>query len=306
MVIKNISRPIMTNVNLICNICGCHEKPIETSRIRSNIRKYRDQLFEIWRCHQCASLQCESVPDYSVFYADYTLRQQKAGYFLNAWHSNILKRLQKAGLKPHHTLLDYGCSSGLFLDYLKKKGYKNGAYYDPYVDQFSDKAPLTKTYDFVFCLDVIEHDAQPIKLFQCLGNLLKKDGILCLETPNAAGIDLKNSEDFIHALHLPYHINILSKDALINMGRQLEMQPIKEYDNWYLDSWWPGTSRSFIEKFMKMNGNDMESAFEKQNIIKIMCQPKMIFNFFYGFFATKKKKDHMMILFKKTVPDKSF
>ena len=50
----------------------------------------------------------------------------------------------------------------------------------------------------------------------------------------------------------------------------------------------------------------MESAFEKQNIIKIMCQPKMIFNFFYGFFATKKKKDHMMILFKKTVADKSF
>lgn len=299
MVIKNLLKPTMTNVEMICGICGCQEKPIETSRIRSNIRKHREQLFQVRRCRKCSSIQCESVSDYSVYYADYTLRQQKAGYFLNAWHANILKRLKKAGLKAHHFLLDYGCSSGLFLDYLKNKGYKNVAYYDPYVQQFSDRTPLTKKYDFVLCLDVIEHDLQPSKLFKRLSDLLKKDGILCVETPNAAGIDFKKSEEFIHALHLPYHINILSKEALSDMGRQCGLLQVADYDCWYLDSWLPGTSRCFIERFMKMNGNDMESAFEKPNIGAILGQPKMFFDFFFGYFKIKKKNDHTMIIFKK-------
>lgn len=301
MVIKNLLKPTMTNVELICEVCGCQEKPIETSRIRSNIRKHREQLFQVRRCRECTSIQCESVSDYSAYYADYTLRQQKAGYFLSAWHANILKRLKKAGLKPHHSLLDYGCSSGLFLNYVKSKGYKNVAYYDPYVKQFNDKTPLTKTYDFVLCLDVIEHDPHPNKLFKKLSDLLNNDGLLCIETPNAAGIDLKNSEEYIHALHLPYHINILSKDALTKLGRQNGLLQVAVYDSWYLDSWLPGTSRSFIEKFMKINGNDMESAFEKPNIRKIISQPKMIFDFFFGYFKTKKKNDHTMVIFKKNV-----
>jgi len=144
MVINNFSKPIKSNPSLLCEVCGCQERPAETRWIRSNIRKYRDQLFQVRRCQQCDSIQCETVSDYSTYYANYTLRQQKAGYFLNAWHTNILKRLKKAGLKPDHTILDYGCSSGLFLDFLKSRGYKNVYYYDPYVVHFSDMAPLTK------------------------------------------------------------------------------------------------------------------------------------------------------------------
>lgn len=298
MVINNFRKSLESSTTLLCEVCGCEERPVETKRIRSNIRKHRDQLFQIKRCQNCASLQCESVSDYSSYYADYTLRQQKAGYFLNAWHTNILKRLKKAGLKPHHTILDYGCSSGLFLNFLKSRGYKNVSYYDPYVAQFSDRAPLTKKYDFVLCLDVIEHDLEPRNLLKKLSDLLETNGILCLETPNATGIDLDNSEEFIHALHLPCHINIFSKNAIEDMGKQCGLLKVQEYENWYLDSWLPGTSRCFIESFMKMNGNDMESAFEKPNILKIIRQPKMLFEFFCGYFQKNKKKDHIMFLFK--------
>ena len=103
-----------------CVICGNLGQPKEIGSARSNVRSIRDQTYSLWRCAKCESLHCEAVSNYSALYQEYPLRKQRLDYFLSAWYGVILKRLISVGLHQENSILDYGCGTGVFLDYLKQ------------------------------------------------------------------------------------------------------------------------------------------------------------------------------------------
>lgn len=135
------------------------------------------------------------------------------------WFGNFLKRLVKAGLKKEHQILDFGCGHGLFLRYLKEKGYLNGVGYDAYSQGFQDSSVLQQKYDWVIAVDVLEHVEEPREFLELVQTLLKPMGRLCLETPNADGIDMDHPEKNIYSLHLPFHRNILSHSGLVELPK---------------------------------------------------------------------------------------
>lgn len=283
----------------ICEVCGKHNDRITAYQARSNVRRYKYNLYSVWRCASCSSLHCEKLDNYPSYYKDYPIRRQRPGYFLDAWHTVILSRLTQAGMNHSSKILDFGCGSGLFLEFLKRNGYTNTAGFDPFIDRYKSREPLSQKYDAILTMDVIEHELNPNDHVGRLATLLKPGGLLCIETPNAEGIDLDNPEEFIHSLHLPYHVHILSKRALIDLCAFQGLAKVIDYDRWYMDAWKFGTSRRFIECFMKTHGNDMDSAFDPPQAWKFLRHPSLILYFFFGYLLPLNKRDHMMIFFRK-------
>ena len=260
------------------------------------MRRYRDRSFVMWRCARCSSLHCEKVDHLDAYYADYPIRGQTLDYFTRSWYRVVLRRLVRAGISKNDLILDYGCNRGLFIDFMTENGYTRCAGYDPYVERFSSKTVLRQTYDWIISLDVIEHDQSPRAFLTRLTSLLRPGGRLCIETPNADGIDLTDAEEFVHAIHVPYHAHILSERALLDLSHQQQLQHVATYLRWYMDSWQPGTARRLFESLMSYAGNDLDIGYEPPRLSLFLRHPSLILNLFFGYFIPSKKRDHMMMI----------
>lgn len=280
-----------------CPICLHTGSPVETRRVRCNVRRFRDRHFTVWRCGQCQSLHSEKVENIDKYYDDYPIRNQQLDYFVRAWYRVVLRRLVQSGLTRDSYILDYGCNQGLLILFLKQHGFSNCFGYDPYIEQYKSRNVLEAKYDFVISLDVIEHDNAPLDLLTELTKLLKPGGRLCLETPNADGIDLTDQEVFLHALHVPYHVHIFSQRALADVATRRGLKPVAAYNRWYMDSWIPGTSRRLFESLMEFGGNDLDLGYEPPRIDVFIRHPVLFFYLFFGYFIPPHKKDHLMMIF---------
>lgn len=279
-----------------CPVCLHVAVPAQSRRVRCNVRRYRDRSFLLWRCAGCRSLHCERVDDLAGYYVDYPIRKQTLDYFTRSWYRVVLNRLVRAGIAKSDLILDYGCNQGLFIDFMAENGFHRCAGYDPYVERFSSEAVLEQRYDWIVSLDVIEHDEDPRTFLARLAGLLRPGGRLCIETPNADGIDLADSEAFIHAIHVPYHVHILSERALLELSRNQGLEHVATYLRWYMDSWQPGTARRLFESLIKYAGNDLDAGYEPPRIDLFLRHPSLFVHLFFGYFARATKADHMMMI----------
>lgn len=284
-----------------CAVCHFAGRVEESALVFSNVRKFRTMQFPVWRCLSCRSHHGPDLPNIGEFYADYPIRKQRLDYFLKVWFQNILARLQRSGLTQENTLLDYGCNTGVWLTFLKSKGIKRVQGFDPYVREYRQQTTLNQKFDWVYSADVIEHVSNPKEFLSQLKELMKPDGKLVILTPNAEGIDLGRSNEFLHSLHQPFHTHILSKAALLELARQLGLKEFAVDDRWYMDSWWPATSRRFIERRLSMAGDTLDAAYEPVRVGRFLKNPNLLFglfvDLFFGYFFWPKKHDHMMIVF---------
>jgi len=93
-----------------------------------------------------------------------------------------------AHFTPQHSGLDYGCGPGPVIStVLHEHGYRV-AQYDPFFDR--DPQPLSATYDFIVCCEVIEHFHRPAEEFARLRDMLNPDGhLVCMTSLYHPGID---------------------------------------------------------------------------------------------------------------------
>lgn len=135
-------------------------------------------------------------------------------------------------LNPTSTILDIGCANGGLLSYFKDNGYKNVVGLDPspkcvafmldsdiqavqgdlYDNVLYDKG---QKYDLVIISHVFEHLYDVSKAVSMISEFLNKDGLVYIETPNAA----QYGDHFV----VPYyyfdveHINHFTNVSLMNL-----------------------------------------------------------------------------------------
>ena len=270
----------------VCNICdgsGSFENALEHKRIPSNVRKFKDHKFTVWRCKNCLSLHSKEAVDLAIYYNGYPINNNRLGYVIRASYSNRLKTLRKYGLKENHTILDFGCGTGLFVSFLKEQGYTAFGY-DVFVDACADKDVLNRSYDIVVSYDVIEHFFSPLDFLHDLVKCLNKGGTLFLETPDAEKIDLAKSEKFSMALHQPFHRHILTKKALLNLGRQVDLELLKTINRSCMDTLYPIVNVRFLSDYVYQTGGILDTVFEKFNPKVLLKSPLLIFYCFFDYF----------------------
>jgi 2-polyprenyl-3-methyl-5-hydroxy-6-metoxy-1,4-benzoquinol methylase len=256
----------------------------ETAMVRCNVRAFRDERFAVWRCAQCKSIHACDEVDLDRYYRGYPVFAAELDWKLDVVYGNLLRRLQRAGLRPEHRILDYGCGSGLLVRFLQKRGYRSTAGWDRYGEGYTDPSVLTERYDCIVSQDVIEHVADPRALLAQLDAMAEPGAIISIGTPDAAALDLRDPEDFVHALHAPYHRHILSADALKRAGQDRGWVVERYYDTMYNNTLVPTMNPRFVLHYVRARDDVFDLVAEPVQLTAKMFSPLTPFFALFGYF----------------------
>ncbi len=191
------------------------------------------------------------------------------------------------------TVLDYGCGSGLYVNFLRERGIEAFGY-DAFVPEFSDEATLQQTYDAVVSYDVIEHADEPREFMDRVAGLVRPDGLLVVGTPRADGTKLKRL--YNPALHAPYHRHILAEEMLVYLGQQQGLSVAEVYRRSFYDSFYPTVNSAFMWNYLERN-KFLDAAVEPPNVQLVMTSPKLVFLALFG--RLVNRNDNMLVTFRR-------
>jgi SAM-dependent methyltransferase len=268
----------------------------DAGKVPCNVRRFKENLFTLWRCAACGSLHCAEDADLPLYYAYYPLKDQRLTFHERIGYGNRLRLLGRQGFAPAHRILDYGCGTGLFVDFMRGRGLPQVFGYDAFVAAYDDPARLQETYDAVVSFDVIEHDDDPRAFMGRLSKLVRPGGLLVIGTPRADEVSIARHGD--PQLHPPYHRHILSEKVLVALGRDHGMTPVHIRRRFYFDSLWPTVNSRFICRYLQKSGGFLDAAVEPPRVGLVWRSPDLIFFALFGYFLPRG--DSMIVTFRKT------
>jgi SAM-dependent methyltransferase len=276
----------MTPTIYSCQICDHQSEPPqprELGSIRGNTARFMNSTCHLWQCPQCQTIHNVDPVDFADIYSDYPLNQpRKADVFSLKTMGNLLRRLERAGIKKNAAILDFGCGNGMFVAYLHKRGYENVTGYDPYVVEFA-REPDEQTYDCVVANDVIEHIPLPGDTFRGLVKLLKPGGILYIGMPEPAGVAMDDLESHMMRLHQPFHRVIFTAEALKALGEEEGLELLESYRRSYLDTLAPFANYRFLDEFNRAVGYNMDKALDPSSARIMLRKPRLWFFALFGY-----------------------
>lgn len=268
-----------------CPICDAERAvDAETAEVRCNVRRFRDERFRVWRCSSCRSIHAEDAVDLDHYYAGYPVFDAELDWKLNVVYGGMLARLRAAGLSPEHRILDYGCGKGLLVRYLRQQGYEHAVGWDRYAEGHDDASLLQGSYDCVVSQDVIEHVDDPRATLRQLDALVTPGGFLSIGTPEAGALDLARPEDFVHALHLPFHRHIFSAQALQDAGRAVGWEVERYYDTMYNNTLVPTMNPRFVLHYVRCHDDVFDLVTEPVRLSWKLWSPATLFYALFGYF----------------------
>lgn len=274
------------NLYYSCTICGF--KTIEPEHqdlgtARGNTARFIKTFFHLWKCPKCNTIYSIDPVDFHDIYADYPLNNRRLDFFAKITMRNLLKRLERAGIRKTDSILDYGCGNGLFVHFLKEQGYNDVAGYDPYVQKFSN-LPEQKLFDCVLSNDVIEHVPNPRIVLEGAVNRLKPGGLLYVGTADSEGVNMNDLEPHIMRLHQPFHRIIITKDTLVYLGIEIGLKLVRVYRRSYMDTLIPFANYRFLDEFSNALGHNMDMALDPSSGKILLRRLTLWFYAFLGYF----------------------
>ncbi|MBS0211187.1 MAG: class I SAM-dependent methyltransferase [Planctomycetes bacterium] len=263
-------------------------------RIASNIRRHSQEKFTVWRCANCRSLHCKEAIDLDHYYSDYFTASHRLDWVTRLSYDVRLRWLRRQGYRKAHCLLDYGCGSGAFIEYLRGRGYQAFGY-DPYSESFGDRSLLSRRFDVVTSWDVIEHVSDPRSMLSQQAELVQDDGLLLVGTPEAGGIDLQRPHTV--ELHQPYHRHILSERALVDLAAQIGWHAVEIKRRYHLDTLVPVVNTRFIWEYVYANDNLLDVVVESPRFACVFQSPRLLFFSVAGYFFPPRQA--MQVFFRR-------
>ena len=208
----------------------------QSDKIQSfiNLKDYSisKKPFEIWQCNQCKFLFTQNIPDeesIGSYYAseDYISHSDtQKGMVNKLYHIARKIMLNKKfrfikKINSGKTILDIGCGTGYFLNYMQKKGYQTlglevseeartfgkqnfGLTILPPDHLLNDK--IDRQYNVITLWHVLEHIYDPKFYLQKISKILDDDGVLILALPNPDSFDAHFYQNYWAGYDVPRHI----------------------------------------------------------------------------------------------------
>lgn len=198
--------------------------------------------YSVWDCPRCCVAQTIPKPtpeELGRLYATSQYRAEDGTRFIGpvetvvAWFNRIktrsLSRYRSVG-----SILDIGCGRGIFLNILKKGGWRTKgvefnaetASYasrvygiDVVTMQDMDMLP-EKSFDVITMYHVLEHVDRPAQLLAQCRRLLQEGGRLIIAVPNIASLQAVTGRAVWFHLDLPCHLYHFTPEGLLRLLRE--------------------------------------------------------------------------------------
>ena len=224
----------------ICPICGSdQESRIEKIRLMIPEEYHLPETYHIVSCDSCGFCFADTEAELEDYNYYYTHCNSYSGMPVGSeewkWLNETVERLIAPYVKTGSRLVDMGFGKGIFLRWLREKGYHNimgvdpskesveavkkegmdvavGSIFDEADDRYRESA------DCVFLFDVLEHLLYPADALCSLQSYLRRGGCLVISVPNYAYLK-ENTKPIVNMFNQE-HINYFSKTSLDNLLRR--------------------------------------------------------------------------------------
>jgi len=199
---------------------------------------FKKNGFDLYECRRCRHrfVYPVSYDAHSLYDSDYFVGAKKgSGYVdydkdkepMRPAFAEYLKRIE--GVVPEKgILLDVGAATGFFMRIAEGRGWKTkGLEISTYATEVArnngldvqcgileDSNFAEQSFDVVSMWDVLEHFADPEASIRAVARLLKKDGILAINTPDGGSLYARLMGNRWHLLVPPEHINYFTKKSI--------------------------------------------------------------------------------------------
>ena len=128
-------------------------------------------------------------------------------------------------------ILDYGGGRGYLTDLLKEKGFDSYSYDMFDRKDLDEKDVFNNTYDACLAVEVLEHELDPLKLWDAFNKIIKKDGYLFCTTEF---LDNKNIQNWYYANPRAGHNLLYSKKSFEMMASKNGFEYISDINQWHI------------------------------------------------------------------------
>lgn len=191
----------------------------------------RQEKYTLVRCPSCLLVWLSDPPKTEEMHLHYTDAYHK---LISAAGEDSPRRwgFRKEALaqyKQSGALLDLGCSSGSFLEFMRNDSWelygiemsadcartaeaKSGAHV--FVGDVLNAPFSRESFDVITCFDVLEHLYEPREVMTRLSQWLKPGGIFYILVPNVDSAEARVFRSYWHGLELPRHLFHFSPASL--------------------------------------------------------------------------------------------
>ncbi len=214
-----------------CNVCKKRQKPY-----------FKYKKFRYYKCPNCALVSTYPIPTMHAMKGHYLTKFNEGNYNLLLAYENEYKRVyndfikilsnivKRYKLSPKKlSVLDVGCFTGVFLEMLKKIGYQvSGLELQKEAVEIAQrklpnkvfqadilKTKLSKKYDIVTLLGLVEHVTDPNLLISKCEKVLNPNGIVFIQTPESSSIPAKLLKQYWPPYAPIEHVHLFSRKSLV-------------------------------------------------------------------------------------------
>ena len=183
----------------------------------------RQEQYTLLRCPACSLVWLSDPPKPAEMHVHYTDAYHK---LISAAGRDALahwgfRKEAVAHYKQCGAILDLGCSSGSFLDFMRDESWKlygiemsaEGARRAEerskakvFVGDILDASFPRESFDVITCFDVLEHLYEPVRVLAKVAEWLKPGGIFYVLVPNVDSAEARVFGSYWHGLELPRHL----------------------------------------------------------------------------------------------------
>lgn len=153
------------------------------------------------------------------------------------------KRLLVESFRPSGDLLDVGCGTGEFLQYMRKSGWQvTGVEPDKNARQFAVEQALPvnagvdslrdHNFDVITLWHVLEHMHDFRDVLKNLAGMLNQDGALILAMPNVDSWDMRRYQEEWVALDTPRHLYHFTEKDVVKLIAGMDLQLLATRNLW--------------------------------------------------------------------------
>lgn len=260
----------------VCNLCGADDTSV--------LFEGRDRLhgldgsFTFVRCRRCGLMYLNPRPTREEMVCYYPPEYESFCRAIEDEPSTIKRWLLKYGIqrrcraiiahKKRGRLLDVGCATGIFLAEMRQHGEwelhgvetnQEAAAYartrfglDIFIGELEEASYPNCYFDVITLWDVLEHLPDPRSALLEIRRILKPDGILLIQVPDANSLEARLFGRFWIGLDIPRHLYLFSMHTLNALLQQagFEAREIEYVTGGYHT--FILSSHFFMEEKMKM------------------------------------------------------